>query len=204
MIRRCRAWFWVLLLLGGCAGFDITANPARVPAGATPPDHRTPGRIALVVPAHVQRTVVVLMSPPPFRLHAGAIVEQSMRAALMDGVADRVVSSQDPPPADAGFDGTLKIDSVRATYQQRTRDSFHYESSVRLSFDASLLDARGRVVWTRTYDDVGRATWTSMEFYAGVKAIEIATHDVAWRLSQQATKVVREWLQAERVKPRDL
>jgi hypothetical protein len=130
-----------------------------------------------------------------------------MRAALMDGVADRVVSSQDPPPADAGFDGTLKIDSVRATCQQRGLTGWgpqKYESSVRLSFDASLLDARGRVVWTRTYDDVGRATWTPMEFYAGVKAIEIATHDVAWRLSQQATRDVREWLQAERMKPRDL
>jgi hypothetical protein len=215
VIRRGRAWWWLLLLLGGCAwsGFDITANPARVPASATAPDSRTPGRIALVVPEQVQRTVIEVQ--PKIRLHAGAIVEQAARVALMGGLTDGVAVGQDVPPADAGYDGTLKVDVVLVEYKQRVlwfiptsllAGITRYESSVRLSFEASLLDAKGRVIWTRAYSEVGRETWSqpSMETYAMLKAIEAATHDVAWRLSREATKDVRAWLQAERAKPRDL
>src|SRR5882762_517433 len=63
------------------------------------------------------------------------------------------------------------LDAVRFEHQERKLWGiwvppfpaiFKYETSTRLAFDVSLMDAQARPVWKRTYDDdAGRVVWTS-------------------------------------------
>jgi hypothetical protein len=205
-----------LLLLGGCATtYEGQFDPALVPRGASSaPENRVPGRVALLVPTDLQVTVVAIGQQ--MRLHAVSIVERTLLAALVDefrGGADRV----DAVPAGGGrYQATLGVDAVRFELSQRLlwyvplsllTGISKYESSALLALYLTLFDAQGRAVWTRAYsDDVGRLTWTSppTDSESLPEGITRLAHEAAWRLSQQAARDLRDWLEAERAKPRKL
>lgn len=172
--------------------------------------------------------------PPKARLQLGRIVEESLAAAMATAVRGEVLRVGVTPPVGGGISATLMIEAVRVAHASKllwllpvpvfpfvVGDADHFST---LAFDLSLLDGQGRTVWTRTYDG-GQETWKSK--YSGgnietvgqetwknnYSAVNIETvgqgmvrmaHETAWRLSQQAVADLREWLVAERNKPRDL
>jgi hypothetical protein len=76
-----------------------------------------------------------------------------------------------------------------------------------LAFDLRLFDAQGRLVWRRTYDDdAGRLVWTtaSAESTPIPEDIGRVTHEAAWRLAQLVLRDLREWMNRERMRPREL
>jgi len=75
-----------------------------------------------------------------------------------------------------------------------------------IEFDVTLFDARGGLVWTRTYDDAGRLVWTttSADSTPLPKDIGRVAHESAWRLGQRASRDLREWMDAERMRRRSL
>jgi hypothetical protein len=205
-----------LLLLGGCATtYEGQFDPALFDRGvASAPENRIPGRVALVVPTDLQVTVVQIGRQ--MRLHAVSIVEQTLMAALADDLqagADRV----DAVPASGGrYQATLAVDAVRVEHRQRLlwyvplsllTGISKFESSILLTLDLTLFDAHGQPVWTRAYSDgAGRFEWTvpSMDAEAIIQGVTRLTHEAAWRLSRQAARDLRDWLEAERAKPRKL
>jgi len=114
------------------------------------------------------------------------------------------------------YQATLAVDAVRFELRQRLlwyvpvsllTGISKYESSALLALDLSLFNAQGRAAWARTYsDDAGRLTWTSppTDSESLPEGITRLAHEAAWRLSQQATRDLRDWLEAERAKPRKL
>jgi hypothetical protein len=79
------------------------------------------------------------------------------------------------------------------------------EYDEQLAFDITVLDPRGRVVWTRTYDD-GRQIWQHSWTDQGKAPDGLLrlTHEAAWRLSQKVVRDLREWVEGERMRPRSL
>jgi len=79
------------------------------------------------------------------------------------------------------------------------------EVDVQMTFELRLLDGQGRSVWTRSYDS-GRVVWKRLagSNESGDAGIVRLAHEAAWRLSQQAATDLRDWLVAERGKPREL
>lgn len=205
-----------LLLLGGCATtYEGQFDPALFDRGAaSAPEQRMPGRVALLVPTETQVTVVQIGRQ--MRLHAASIVEQSLLAALgedLQGGADRV----DAVPAAGGrYQATLAVDAVRVEHRQRLvwylplsllAGVSKFESSITLTLDLTLFDAQGQPVWTQAYiDGAGRFEWKnpSMDVEAIIQGITRLVHQAAWRLSQQASHDLRDWLEAERARPRKL
>jgi hypothetical protein len=204
-----------MALLQGCASYDEGApNQAWFSRETAAVEGRTQGRVALLVTPQVQTTVLNVRRS--VRLQIGPIAEQAMLAALGDGLQGRVQQIYAAPPAAGGYNATLVLDAVRFEHQERRlwfiwlpplSGISQYETSTRLAFDLSLLDEQGKPVWKRTYDDdAGRVTWTtpSADSTPLPKDIGRLAHEAAWRLSQQAVRDLREWMEAQRMQPREL
>ena len=211
--RQLSIWLALLAMLPGCASYEGAPNRAWFPAATTAPKSRTPGRVALIVPPQVQTSV----SPVGklLKLQVGAIAEQAMRAALDDGFESGAPQVYGALPATGGQSATLVIDAVRFEHRERTvwfvwvpplSQLVQYEASTTLAFDVTLFDARGGLVWTRTYDDAGRLVWTttSADSTPLPKDIGRVAHESAWRLGQRASRDLREWMDAERMRRRSL
>ena len=208
----------LLLLLAPCAGcvtrYEGTFNPALFPRealAATAPDTRVPGRVALLTPPSVQGQVYE--SALGVRLSLGSIAEEALAAAVGDAVRGGVQRVDSVPAASASFAATLVVDAVRAEHIDKLVLPLLFGFSIReqfsqLWFDLILLDAEGRSVWTRRYDggrELLKLPLTGNPIGSPIPAaLTRMAHETAWRLSQQAASDLREWLVAERNKPRDL
>ena len=219
----CHArWLIGLLMLatlaGGCASRrEAGFSPALLPQTPATFESPTLGRVALLVPASVEAQVYEGTKWPAnsVRIHAGRIVEEAMFAAMSDALSDRVQRISQPPAADSGFAATLSIDAVRAEDDVRLLwllplpfpfGISDHDYSARVSFDLSLLDVQGRLVWARSYDsglEVYRRLLASSNEPVPDNLIR-AIHQAAWRLAQQAITDLRNWLKAERNRPREL
>ena len=211
--RQWSVWLALLAMLQGCASYEGAPNPAWFPPAATAAKSRTPGRVALIVPPQVQTGVSAVGKL--LKLQVGAIAEQAMRAALDDGLENGAQQVYGALPPAGGSSVTLVIDAVRFEHQERTvwfvwvpplSQLVQYEASTTLAFDVTLFDAQGAPVWTRTYDDGGRLVWTtpSADSTPLPKDIGRVAHESAWRLAQRASRDLREWMDAERMRPRSL
>jgi hypothetical protein len=121
-----------------------------------------------------------------------------------------------PPPDASGSSATLVLDAVRFEHEERTlwfvwipplSGISRLETSTRLVFDVSLLDAQGGPVWKRTYeDDAGRLAWTTPSAGKTPLPEDIGrlAHQAAWRLARRAMRDVGEWMDTERLQPREL
>lgn len=209
----------LLLLLAACATpLPVGPNPALFPRSAKAPMDQVAGRVALWVPAQVAATENhgerLLGARSNLHVPAGRIVEQAARLALDDALIGGAQPVDALPPAAAGYSATLVLDTVRCVDRVRLLWLLpvpifgiigETEVDVQLAFDLRLLDARGRSVWTRSYDS-GRVVWKrpSGSSEAGDAGIVRLAHEAAWRLSQQMATDLRDWLAAERSKPREL
>ena len=205
-------WLIGLMVLAtavsGCASNRLGAfNPALLPQASTAVENRTPGRVALLVPVAVQENIHLGSFSG---IHSGRIVEEAMFAAMNDALRDGTQRMNQPPAAGSGFAATLSIDAVRIVHDFRftwlsllTQET---EVSAQLLFDLRLFDAQGRTVWSHSYDsglEVYRrpSFWSSEHVSRGVVRM---AHEQAWRLSQQAMADLRDWLETERNKARQL
>jgi hypothetical protein len=219
MIARRSIPVGLLLLLVGCATpLQVGPNPALFPRSAEAPTGQVAGRVALWVPPHVAATENqsdrLLGAGSLMHVPVGRIVEQAARLALGDALSGGVQRVDALPPAGAGYNSTLVLDSVRCVDRVRLLWLLPVpifgiigdtEIDVLVAFEMRLLDAQGRTVWTRTYDS-GRVVWKrpagSKE--SGEAGIVRLAHEAAWRLSQQVATDLRDWLVTERSKPREL
>lgn len=218
MSRRRRGWVVLLALitlLPGCASYEGTPNPAWFPRDAAVAESSTPGQVRFWVQPQVQATV----SPVGrvLRLQVGSIVEQAVLTTLGEGLQGGVQQIYAMPQASPGSGATVVIDAVRFEHHERLRWWFwvpltlsavqQYEAEVTLAFDLSLFDAQGQLAWSRTYaDDAGRLVWTTPSASSTPLPEDIGrtVHEAAWRLAQQVLRDVREWMESERVRPRNL
>jgi hypothetical protein len=203
-----------LAWLPGCASvrempFDASMFPSRSVEAAD----RAPGRVALVAAPAVIDQVHQTDSGPGRRMRVpvGRIVVQAMLMAADAAFEDGAQRFDQPPPASAGFGAALVIDSVRLAYQSRTLWLMpllplggvgDLEYTAQLGFELSLRDGQGRAVWTRSYDS-GRQIWPhewaqQTAFQTGLLRL---THELAWRLSQQVIRELRDWTRAARLRP---
>ena len=206
--------------LGGCASPALVAvDPALFARASVDAENQTVGRVALLVPPQVAGTLYQAEwlgggVAADMRLPIGQIVEQAALAAIGDGLRGGVQRVVAAPPANDGFSGTLVIDAVRFEYSVRVLWLLpvpvlgmigETESGARLSFDVTLLDTQGRNVWTRTFD-TNREVWKRPQNgrESPKEGVVRLAHEAAWRLSQQAVRDLREWVDAERMRPRSL
>lgn len=219
--RRWLAFGPLLLpmLLAACATpLQLGPNPALFARGTTAHMDQVAGRVALWVPAQVAATENhgerLLGGRSNLHVPAGRIVEQAARLALDDALIGGAQPVDALPPAAAGHSATLVFDSVRCVDRVRLLWLLPVpifgmigdtEVDVQLAFDLRLLDAQGRSVWTRSYDS-GRVVWKrpSGSSESGDAGIVRLAHEAAWRLAQQMATDLRDWLAAERGKPREL
>ena len=206
-----------IVLLYGCASVrEAQLNTGLFPRNTTETESRAPGRVALLLQPAVKDMVHQGDDGPAkrMRLPIGRIVAQAMLTSADEAFAGGAERVDEPAPAGAGFGATLVIQAARVSYHSRllwflplpvlggAGDS---EFDAQLALDVSLLDAQGRVVWTHSYDS-GRQIW---EHSFGEQALVQdgllrLTHEMAWRLSQQAVRELRDWMEAERMRPRVL
>lgn len=192
-----------------------------------------PLQLALVVPAPLPGGVTRLPYTPgawvlrkgeseiAWQMETGLIVEQALTHAL-SALQGGPVNSL-PAPA-AGYGATLDMLSVQLEYDEHLRFLLplplpiigtmvgEFEVRMRMTLELGLNDAQGRQVWARSYDD-GRHTgiWVYPGGYA-VRAggpdwqagVNRMAHDAAARLAQQVVQDLREWHEAQRLKPRSL
>jgi hypothetical protein len=209
----------LLALCGGCAQtVEGKFNPALFPRTTVAPESRWPGHVAWIVQPAARD--MVYMSPPDMgltlRVRAGQIVEQALLTALVDTLQGAQQRVDEPPAAGSGFAATLVIEAVRFEYDRKLAwlapmpifpfvigDSDFYFS---LSFDVSVLDARGQALWRRSYDG-GHEQWKRPSFWSQDTMADGVTrmaHATAWRLSQQLVTDLRAALAEERGKAREL
>lgn len=217
MNRRQIGWVGLLsltALLQGCASYEGVPNLAWFPRAAAETESRTPGRVALWVQPQVQATVSAVGRV--LRLQVGSIAERAVLTTLGERLQGGVEQIYAPPQAAVGYSATVTIDAVRFEHRERTlwfiwlpplSGVSQYEATMTLAFDLSLFDAQGRLVWRRTYDDdTGRLVWTtgSADSTPLPEDIGRVAHEAAWRLAQQVLRDVREWMDGERMRPREL
>lgn len=220
---RLAALLFVLLCAGCATPTDAEFDPALFVRPPVAAEHRVPGRVALWMPPEVTRTVETKTLFEKAPVPIGHYVEAAMRAAVNDAVQGGAEVLQAAPTPGSGFDAILLVEAVRLDVQEK----FEAEPDPllpflrpptrvtrgRLAFDLSLLDAQGRRRWTRSYD-TGRELWYPPVVWAMAPAPWVGLpatynivrrgHQAAWRLAQQAAAEVRDWLTAERTRPRDL
>lgn len=209
--RRRGAAFVALLLavLGGCAVVPpppqpIAPQPELFGRPAEPIERKAPGRVALLVESEAAATAT-RMPQALFALQTGAMVEQALRLALVDGLQGGVAVVGAVPPAGSGFDATLALRWVQLDFRNHPVPP----RTVNLSFETVLFDARGRSAWTRIYQDDKDYALSERLFLVGpgetTHAAEVRlAHEAAWRLAQQVLRDLREWLAKERARPREL
>ena len=196
------------MLLGGCA---VSVPPPVVieprPALFTPPASagvpKTAGRVVVWVAPDAQAGKTEVY--PRMLLATGPMVEQALLRALDDGLLGGATRVAELPPPGSGFGATLQLRWVHLELRTYTLPP----RTVALDFELALSDGAGRRVWSRTYHDDRdyafgeRLALTSMGETAFDSEIRQA-HEAVWRLAQQVLRDVRAWLEAERLRPREL
>jgi hypothetical protein len=219
MMRRRAALLGILPLLAlmpGCASRrEMPVDTALFPRIATAPDPRAPGRVALLLQPAVRDLVHEGEDGPArqMRIPIGQIVAQAMLSSADEAFAGGAQRVDAPAHTGSGFVATLVVQSARVSYHRRLLWLIpipfggvgDFEFDAQLALDVSLLDAQGRTVWTHSYDD-GRQIWKHdwREQGQAQDGLLRLTHEAAWRLSQQVARDLRDWMEAERMRPRDL
>lgn len=194
----------VVTLQGGCAAptpIMFPAKPELFPPAPAAAEPKIPGRVALVVPPEVQATVASL-GAPNLIVACGSIVEQALLLALGAGVEHGVQPLTALPVQGSGFDATLVLLSVRLQVQLRNDFVFSFW----LASDVKAVDAVGRIAWTRFFLDNREYAYDEavQDFHWGKGYQSAKVHEAAWRLAQQVLRDLREWLETERLRPREL
>jgi hypothetical protein len=215
-MRRRALLLTLLPLLPGCASRrDLSLDPRLFPQPLAPPDSPAPGRIAVLLQPTVKNQMHEGEGPTAaVRIPIGRIVEKAMQDGAVEVFAGGVQHLDDMADAGPHLDATLVVQSARVAYHQRllwvvplpiVGAVADYDFDTRLALDITLLDQQGRAVWTRIYDD-GQQIWKHdwLEQGKAVQGLLRLTHEAAWRLSRQAVRDVREWVEAERMRPRML
>ena len=220
MMRRRTALLAIvpsMVLLHGCASVrEAQVDTGLFPRNTGTPDARSPGQVALLLQPAMKDMVHQGEDGPAsrMRLPIGRIVAQAMLMSMDEAFAGGVQRVDEPASAGAGYGATLVIQAARVSYHSRLLwflplpvlgGAGDFEFDAQLALDASLLDGQGRVVWTHSYDS-GRLIW---EHSFGEQALVQdgllrLTHEMAWRLSQQAVRELRDWMDADRMRPRVL
>ena len=212
------------------AAMQVKADPALFKVEALAPDARLPMKLALLVPPTVPGAWALLPyspgawmtgrkdveTPVQRRMQTAMIVEAALRKSLAAALQGELKTVSSMPIQGDSVDGILELVSVQFDYDERRLTWFpipipflgglvigQFEASARLSLQLRLVDALGRQVWTRNYDDGSRTSvWDypgSSDWRAG---IQLVAHEAAWRLSQQVLRDLRDWQATERTKPR--
>jgi hypothetical protein len=206
-----------LALLAACASYEGAPRADWIPtAGQT--DVVAAGPVLLRASQQAQLAVAELNVG--FKLQVGAIAELALRKALRTGIesgpAGAAPTPASPLPTDGEARPTLVIDAVRLqAHGEMTWWMWvpplsmiaRHRWTPTLTIDLSLHDGRGRLAWSRSYEDQeGRVQWTS----GGGRSIPLpedagaAVHVAAWRIAQRAADDVLRWSQEERMRPRQL
>jgi hypothetical protein len=218
-VHRRVALLGLLGLCGGCAQtVEGKFDPALFPHAAVAAESRWLGRVAWIVRPEA-RDMVYVSAPDmglSLRVRAGHIVEQALMTALVDTFQGAQQRMDEPPSAGSGFAATVLIEAVRFAYDRKLAwlspvpifpfvigdSDFHFS----LSFDVSVLDARGNTLWRRNYDG-GREQWKRPSFWSQETmpgGVTRMAHATAWRLSQQLVTDLLGTLADERGKEREL
>ena len=204
-------------LLPGCASRrEMPFDAALFPSSPVAPETRAPGRVAIVLQPAVKDLVHEGEEGPArtLRIPIGRIVSQAMMTSAEAMFASGAVRVEAGAGDGTRYAATLIVQSARVAYHRRLLwliplpffgGTGDFEFDVQLAMDITLLDAQGRVVWTRTYDD-GRQVWPHdwAEQAKAPDGLLRVTHEAAWRLSQKAMRDLREWADGERMRPRNL
>ena len=207
----------MLWLTAGCATRrDMPLDLTLFPTATVLPESQTPGRVAIRMQPAVQDLVHEGEDGPArrMRIPIGQIVTQALLTSASEafaGGAERLATSS---AVDTRFVATLSVQSARASYHSHLLwfiplgflgAASDFELDSQLALDISLLDAGGRVVWTRSYDD-GPRIWHHEWFEMAVApdGLMRMTHEAAWRISQRVMHDLREWAEVERTRPRTL
>lgn len=215
-----RAATLLALLTGLLGGVGCASPPAQglhpefFPRAASAPEPRTPGRVALLVPSQVAGTMgsteTTLRSGPNERVPIGRIVEQAgldMLGAALTGGVDSLAQAPG-----AGYDATVTVDAVRCVDRTRLLWLLPFpvfgvigdtRTDVQVTIELRVLDAQGRAVLTRAYDS-GPEELKRAGGEADTAGVVRLAHELTWRLWRNAWSDLREWLAAERSRPREL
>lgn len=202
MKRRAVPTALALTLAGCAAPLRVDVDPALFPRG-TAATSASP--IALVVsPQVLAREDASRDAGTPGRslmLPTGRVVAAAVRSALDDRLGGR------------GAGAVVAIEAVHFAFDIELLwilplgpvPISQSEPVGELAFDAALNDARGTRVWSRHYD-TGRQTWKLpwQRGEQGTRAVVQQAHEAAWRLAQNLARDVGDWLDAERLRPREL
>lgn len=212
----------IALALGGCASVhELRVDPALFPRPA-PAAPAFDGRIALLtVPSSLQMTVLgEWLQEPPMpvaQVPIGRIVQEASLAAF--GAAfrggaravDAIASSPSSPMVTVALrvkhyayrDRMLYFIPLGPLSMSRT------QLDAQLEVALGLLEADGTIVWSATYDS-GIQVWEPPRGALGapletrLEGLARLTHEIAYRLMQQAARDVGEWLRNERLRERPL
>jgi hypothetical protein len=201
-------------LLGGCASDrTIALDTALLPRDGPPTcASPRPGRAGLLVP----EPMLSMLSEPLARqrLQIGRITGQALLMALDDCLAGggQWVAESTARAGDRA--ATLTVVSLHYEHQDHLLwivplpwipSIAQAELSARLDLELSLLDSQGRTVWTRSYsDDMGRLKHSTLEPQVLREGVPRLAHEAAWRLAQRAVRDLREWVDTQRLAPREL
>lgn len=227
--RRTRLAAGLLAGMVGLTACDTLlvgkVEPALFPAAAASAPAQS-GRAALVLPPAVRGRIV----PGPgmcdvgrkhLQLPLGDIVDAALQRQLQAAFAGGVFPAALPLPASGDAEVALSVVEMRLSLDSKLNwmvpipapfppffifpAASSYTVSARLELDLSVFDTLGRTLLRTTVDSgtvsVERGTYT-ME--TGDRRCLKLAHQAAWLAGAQATKVLRETLQAERRRERAL
>lgn len=204
-----------LLASAGCASPPAQGlHPEFFPRAASAPASRVVGRVALLVPSQVAGTMgameTTLRSGPNERVPIGRIVEEAGLEVLGGALAGGVDSLAQAPGA--GYDATVAVDAVHCVDRTRLLWLLPFpvigaigdtRTEVQVTIEVRVLDAQGRTALTRRYDSGPKELKRASGEAATAGVVRLA-HELTWRLWQYAWGDLREWLAAERNRPREL
>lgn len=215
-------------LLSGCGTINIqgTVDPGRLTVASPPPDRAAAGVAILMSPQDRSSTE----SGHPFgsglkrvvTMPVGALVQTAVLAAFQADFAGPVepADPEGSSPVSPSL-SVLKVSIGQLTYSHG-EDLVYFiplgplpleriDRWVRLGFEAQVLDAQGRVTWSRRYDSgrvlvhpvrTGDRPWM-WDHDIGSNVQRVA-HEQAARLAQLAAHDLRAWFEADRQRERIL
>jgi len=217
----CRRHRWSPLLAGlafaGCTAlYEGKYEPGQlgVPSGSVVAKDRATVAVG-VEPAELERIqmgVPTMVHQLRVNLPLGRIVDGAARASF-EREFDLVVPSQPQlQPALRIEFGALRFE-VRDDVLREGRSPLlpRAELTGRMTFEVRVFDANGIERWTSDYDS-GREPWTRgppptsrpSDSEAWGPGLQRLAHEQAVRLTSQAARDIRAWLQSERVRERTL
>jgi len=227
-LRPCKALaaLAALVALAGCDTLVVgKVDPAMFPAAAAASAPTMTGRAALDLPpavrAHVQPGPdMCVMGRARLQLPLGAIVDAALQRQLDASFTGGTLPAALPLPAASDADVAVSVMAMRLTLDHKLNwlvpilvpvypfvvplsASTNY--TARLELDLRVTDALGRLLAQTTVDSGSvvfeRGMWSTEQ--ADQRCLKL-THRAAWQAAEQAARVVRAVLLADRQRERAL